>query len=223
MAQQGFLFDEDEFFRHGASDSCEQIGAASFILRGFALPKVAPIIARLERITEVAAFRQMQTAGGHRMSVEMTNCGEWGWLSDEQGYRYVQLDPLSAKPWPSMPALFLKLACDAAATVGYAGFAANACLINRYRPGSKMSLHQDKNERDFNQPIVSVSLGLPAVFLFGGHERSDKVDKHALFHGDVVIWGGEDRLRYHGVMPLKEAEHPVLGAHRINLTFRKAR
>ncbi|SUA48981.1 Alpha-ketoglutarate-dependent dioxygenase AlkB [Oligella urethralis] len=161
----------------------------------------------------------MQTAGGHRMSVEMTNCGEWGWLSDEQGYRYVQLDPLSAKPWPSMPALFLKLACDAAATVGYEGFAANACLINRYRPGSKMSLHQDKNERDFDQPIVSVSLGLPLCFFSEGMSAAIKWISMPYFMVMLVIWGGEDRLRYHGVMPLKEAEHPVLGAHRINLTF----
>lgn len=223
LVQQGFLFDEDEFFRHDGRGCCEQIGVNSVILRGFALPKVAVLIEELGRITQVAPFRQMQTAGGHTMSVAMTNCGEWGWLSDEQGYRYTQYDPVTAKPWPTMPAPLLKLAGDAAAAAGFEDFRPNACLINRYRPGSKMSLHQDKNEQDFKQPIVSVSLGIPAVFLFGGHERSDRPAKHPLFHGDIMVWGGVDRLRYHGVMPLKEARHPVFGANRINLTFRKAR
>lgn len=156
------------------------------------------------------------------MSVALTNCGQLGWTTDRRGYRYTTIDPQSSRPWPSMPAAFMKLAQEAAAAAGFEDFHPDACLVNRYLPGARLSLHQDKNEIDFEAPIVSVSLGMAATFLFGGHERADKAHKFLLYHGDVAVWGGEDRLRYHGVMPLKGNPHPLLGAQRINFTFRKA-
>jgi alkylated DNA repair protein (DNA oxidative demethylase) len=164
----------------------------------------------------------MLTPGGFRMSVAMTNCGALGWVTDRSGYRYDSVDPDSGRNWPAMPDSFLQLAQDAAAHAGFDGFVPDACLINRYEPGARLSLHQDKNERDFTEPIVSVSLGIPAVFEFGGLNRADKTSRVPLMHGDVVVWGGPARLRYHGVSPLKDGDHPALGRHRINLTFRKA-
>ena len=164
----------------------------------------------------------MQTRGGFRMSVAMTNCGGLGWISDRRGYRYSPVDPASGRPWPVMPAAFLELAAAAAAQVGFARFVPDACLINRYAAGARMALHQDKDERDFDAPIVSVSLGLPATFLFGGAERADKAQRVALRHGDVVVWGGAARLRHHGVLPLAPGAHAQVGTWRLNLTFRRA-
>lgn len=189
------------------------------LLRGFAADALVDEVAR---IAEAAPFRHMVTPGGFRMSVAMTNCGPLGWVTDRRGYRYSAVDPESGLAWPAMPETFRELACTAAAEAGFAGFAPDACLINRYAPGAKMSLHQDKDERDFSQPLVSVSLGLPAVFLFGGLSRKDKVDRVQLQHGDVVVWGGAARLFYHGVMPVKEGVHSLTGAYRFNLTFRRA-
>jgi alkylated DNA repair protein (DNA oxidative demethylase) len=164
----------------------------------------------------------MTTPGGYRMSVAMTNCGACGWISDHTGYRYVPCDPETGQPWPAMPEVFQALARTAAEAAGFAGFAPDACLVNRYTPGTRLSLHQDRDERDFSQPIVSVSLGLPALFLFGGARRSDKNQRIPLTHGDVVVWGSSARRYYHGVLPLKPGIHPQLGEYRINLTFRKA-
>jgi alkylated DNA repair protein (DNA oxidative demethylase) len=156
------------------------------------------------------------------MSLAMTNCGRLGWISDRRGYRYGELDPETGRPWPPMPAVFERLAQAAAAEAGYEGFVPDACLVNRYEPGTRLSLHQDKDERDYGAPIVSVSLGMPATFLFGGLARGDKAARVPLGHGDVVVWGGPDRLRYHGVLPLEDRPHALLGSRRINLTFRKA-
>jgi alkylated DNA repair protein (DNA oxidative demethylase) len=197
------------------------------LLRGFARPFEAEMLPALRAIVKQAPFRHLITPGGHCMSVAMTNCGSVGWVTDRSGYRYDRIDPVSTKPWPAMPSSFRALAGQAADQAGFVGFSPDACLINRYELGAKMSLHQDKDERDFGQPIVSVSLGIPAVFLFGGFERADKALRVKLVHGDVVVWGGPARLRYHGVLPLKEAHHPLvggrlIGGHRINLTFRKA-
>jgi alkylated DNA repair protein (DNA oxidative demethylase) len=192
------------------------------VLRGFAIDAEAAILTALREITVRAPFRHMVTPGGFRMSVAMTNCGDWGWVTDRTGYRYDATDPESATSWPRMPETFSRLARDAAASAGFGNFTADSCLINRYEPGARLSLHQDRNERDFRHPIVSVSLGLPAVFLFGGVRRSDRWMRVSLMHGDVVVWGGPARLRYHGVAPLKEGDHPVLGRQRINLTFRRA-
>jgi alkylated DNA repair protein (DNA oxidative demethylase) len=200
----------------------EQLCPGAVVLRGFAVPDEKAIVAALHGITTRAPFRHMVTPGGFRMSVAMTNCGAHGWVTDRTGYRYDTIDPETGKPWPRMPGVFLKLAQGAAAGAGFDGFEPDACLVNRYEPGARLSLHQDKNERDFGAPIVSVSLGLPAVFLFGGLHRADTPRRVPLSHGDVVVWGGPARLYYHGVMPLKEGHHPLMGGHRINLTFRKA-
>ena len=180
------------------------------------------VLGALREVTAAAPFRNMVTPGGYRMSVAMTNCGVLGWVTDRSGYRYDSVDPDSGKKWPAMPGAFRELAERAAAEAGFREFGPDACLINRYEPETKLSLHQDKDERDFTQPIVSVSLGIPATFLFGGFARGDKTQRVALEHGDVVVWGGPARLRYHGVMTLKEDEHPLLGRMRVNLTFRKA-
>jgi len=198
------------------------LGLGVRLLRGFAVPQQEGILAAVQDVSVRAPFRHMITPGGYRMSVAMTNCGALGWVTDRRGYRYQTLDPENGKPWPEMTEVFAKLASKAASKAGFEGFVPDACLINRYEPGAKMSLHQDKDERDFGAPIVSVSLGIPAVFLFGGLKRADKALRVKLTHGDVVVWGGPARLRYHGVMELKEAHHPLVGGYRINLTFRKA-
>lgn len=196
-------------------------GAA--LLRSFALDDAAALRAAIDTVVAVAPLRHMVTPGGYTMSVATTSCGDVGWTSDAQGYRYAACDPHSGLPWPAMPALFGTLARNAAARAGFPGFEPDACLINRYAPGARLTLHQDRNERDFGAPIVSVSLGLPATFLFGGIKRTDPTLKLRLAHGDVVVWGGPARLRFHGVLPLAHGTHPVAGACRINLTFRKAR
>lgn len=200
----------------------EELCVGAVILRDFAAPDEAAIFAALRDITAEAPFRHMITPGGFRMSVAMTNCGSYGWVTDRTGYRYDPVDPENGKPWPCMPGIFLKLAQTAAASAGFSDFEPDACLVNRYEPGSRLSLHQDKNERDCGAPIVSVSLGIPAVFLWGGLRRDDKALRVRLMHGDVMVWGGPARLRYHGVLPLKEEHHRLTGSHRINLTFRKA-
>jgi DNA oxidative demethylase len=199
-----------------------RLGPGTILLRGCALPAEAVVLRDLRNVAMQAPFRHMVTPGGFRMSVGMTNCGTLGWVTDRRGYRYDQRDPESGQTWPPMPDSFVQLAGVAASRAGFPGFLPDACLINRYEPGAKLSLHQDRNENDMDQPIVSVSLGIPATFLLGGMARSKQVMKLELIHGDVLVWGGPDRLRYHGVMPLKDAVHPFLGHYRINLTFRKA-
>lgn len=192
------------------------------VLRGFALEQAAGLLEAVQQVTAHAPFRHLITPGGLRMSVAMTNCGKLGWVSDRSGYRYDRIDPGSGLPWPAMPPLFRQLALDAAEAAGFPGFSPDACLINRYVPGARLSLHQDRDEGNYAHPIVSVSLGIPAVFLWGGAQRADKTLRVALLHGDVVVWGGPARLRFHGVLPLRDAQHPLTGPHRINLTFRKA-
>jgi alkylated DNA repair protein (DNA oxidative demethylase) len=201
----------------------QSMAEAAVLLPGFATPVEADLIADLRAIVEQAPFRHMLTPGGHQMSVAMTNCGSVGWVTDRTGYRYDGADPNSGKPWPAMPLSFRELAGRAAAHAGFHGFWPDACLINRYQPGARMSLHQDKDEADFGAPIVSVSLGLPATFLFGGLQRSDRPRRFRLEHGDVAVWGGPMRLAFHGVAPLADGEHTLMGRQRINLTFRKAR
>ncbi len=198
------------------------LGAGTAVLAGFALDQEAELLSSLKLVVDKSPFRNMITPGGFRMSVAMSNCGALGWVTDRTGYRYSEIDPETNHPWPEMPRTFRKLAESAANEAGFPNFVPDSCLINRYEPETKLSLHQDKDERDFTQPIVSVSLGLPATFLFGGLERADKVVRIPLVHGDVVVWGGPARLRYHGVSPLQEGEHPLLGRVRYNLTFRKA-
>ncbi len=203
--------------------SQEGMAEGAVLLRGFAKTMEADLIADFRDIVAQAPFRYMLTPGGHQMSVAMTNCGSVGWVTDRTGYRYDANDPETGRPWPAMPPSFCKLAEQAADQAGFEGFSPDACLINRYQPGARMSLHQDKDEDDFGAPIVSVSLGLPAIFLFGGLKRSDKPRRFRLQHGDIAVWGGPARLRFHGVAPLADGEHALLGRQRINLTFRKAR
>jgi alkylated DNA repair protein (DNA oxidative demethylase) len=193
------------------------------VLHGFALPFVDALLADVAAITTAAPFRHLVTPGGHVMQVAMTNCGSFGWCSDRRGYRYDRHDPQSGAPWPVLPDAFLQLAANAAGEAGFGGYVPDASLINRYAPGTRLSLHQDRDEDDRVAPIVSVSLGLPATFLFGGFARGDKSVRVPLAHGDVVVWGGADRMRFHGVLPVKPGRHDLLGEQRINLTFRKVK
>ncbi len=201
----------------------QHLAEQAVVLRAFALPSAAPLYAALTEVLQRSPWRRLYTPGGKPMAVETSNCGSAGWISDRQGYRYSSIDPLCGHPWPAMPAAFGELAARAALTAGFAGFEPDACLINRYAIGAGMGLHQDRDEQDFTAPIVSVSLGLPARFRFGGLLRSDPLQSVLLQHGDVVVWGGVSRLAFHGITPLRAGDHPLTGSCRINLTFRKAR
>lgn len=204
-------------------DARQPLCDGAVVLHGFVKPaETERLVKALHDIEAQAPFRHMTTPGGFRMSVAMTNCGDAGWVTDRSGYRYSASDPASGKPWPRLPAVFMQLANTAAARAGFENFTPDGCLVNRYLPGARLSLHQDRDERDFTQPIVSVSLGIPATFLFGGLKRGDRPRRVPLVHGDVVVWGGPARLRHHGVLALKDDVHPLLGRQRINLTFRKA-
>jgi alkylated DNA repair protein (DNA oxidative demethylase) len=195
----------------------------AWLLGGFALTQAPALLDAIERIARKAPFRHLETRSGSRMSVVMTNCGDAGWVSDRRGYRYTSEDPLSGKPWPSMPPLFLDLARRAAQHAGYPSFNPDACLINRYVPDTRLSLHQDRNEAALDAPIVSVSLGVPAIFLWGGQRRSDRPRRHLLYHGDVVVWGGPARMTFHGVDTIAKHNHGATASLRFNLTFRRAR
>ena len=198
------------------------LGPGAMLLGGFACAIDRALLDAVAEVAEAAPFRQMVTPGGWQMSVAMTNCGEAGWVTDRTGYRYDPHDPDTGRPWPAMPAVFCDLAARAADRAGYRNFTPDAGLINRYTPGSRLSLHQDRNERDFGQPIVSVSLGLPATFLWGGETRSERPRRVRLVHGDVVVWGGPARMNFHGVDTLRDGEHPATGRVRYNLTLRRA-
>jgi alkylated DNA repair protein (DNA oxidative demethylase) len=211
-----------DLFDAAIADARERLAPGAWALRGFACDAARVLLAAVKNIEAAAPFRHLTTPGGIRMSVAMTNCGRLGWVSDARGYRYASTDPQSGRPWPPMPPEFLRLARSAAEAAGFPGFTPDACLLNRYEPGARLTLHQDKDERDFDAPIVSVSLGLPAVFLFGGLSRKDRQLRVPLQHGDVVVWGGPARLYHHGVLALKDGHHQALGPRRLNLTFRRA-
>jgi alkylated DNA repair protein (DNA oxidative demethylase) len=200
-----------------------QIADGAYCLRGFVLPVANDICAMLTQHFKAFPPQQMMTPMGYPMSVKTTSFGKFGWVGTPQGYGYSEVDLVTKKAWPPMPAVFFQLATDAAKEGGYSDFVPDTCLVNLYAIGTKMGLHRDQDELDFSQPIVSVSLGISATFLFGGAKRSDKTTKIPLTHGDVVVWGGKSRLHYHAIMPLKPNTHELLGACRINLTFRKAR
>ncbi|NMT64309.1 DNA oxidative demethylase AlkB [Marinobacter orientalis] len=212
----------DLFDQSLSEPRAEPLCEGAVVLRRFASANDAGLLKKIGQVADQAPFRQMKTPGGHTMSVAMTCCGDWGWVTHARGYRYQQQDPVSGDRWPAMPDLFRSLAVEAAAKAGYAGFEPDSCLVNRYSPGAKMGLHQDRDEEDFGQPIVSVSLGTPVTFQFGGMRRSDRPQRVSLEHGDVIVWGGPARLRYHGVLTLKASDHPLTGAYRYNLTFRRA-
>jgi len=205
-----------------ATEPRQELAPGAVLLRAFAASQDAALLTALQEVVGRSPLRRMTTPGGYRMSVAMTNCGECGWITDESGYHYGAVDPSTARRWPPMPRVFGDLAAAAAAAAGFAGFAPDACLISRYEPGARLSLHQDKDEIDHEAPIISISLGVAAVFLFGGQRRSERPLRVPLRHGDVVVWGGPARLRYHGVMPLADGQHPLLGACRVNLSMRKA-
>jgi alkylated DNA repair protein (DNA oxidative demethylase) len=209
-----------DLFDESSADRATRIGLT--YLAGFALPLEQALLTAIEQITAAAPFRHMLTPGGQRMSAAMTNCGRIGWVTDRKGYRYDPIDPETGRPWPPLPQAFTRLAEQAAARAGFAQYHPDVCLINRYEPGARMSLHQDRDERDFSAPIVSVSLGLPATFLFGGSKRSDRPQRLPLEHGDVVVWGGAYRLAFHGVAPVADGCHASVGRMRLNLTMRKA-
>jgi DNA oxidative demethylase len=198
------------------------LGPRAIVLRGFALGRAPELVAAIGAIAAVSPFRHMVVPGGWKMSVALTNCGDAGWVTDRKGYRYDAIDPETGRRWPAIPQAFIQLAVEAARAADFIGLRPDACLVNRYAPGARLSLHQDHNERDFGQPIVSVSLGLPAIFLWGGKTRGDRAWRIPLFHGDVVVWGGPDRLRFHGVHTLAEGKHLLTGAYRYNFTFRRA-
>ncbi|WP_373000035.1 DNA oxidative demethylase AlkB [Marinobacter sp.] len=214
---------QDLFGELPPQQTVEPLMEGAVVLRQFALADAGALLEAIGRVTSEAPLRYMKTPGGHAMSAAMSCCGKLGWVTDTRGYRYQSDDPESGRAWPAMPSIFRELARRAAETAGFEGFEPDACLINRYQPGAKMGLHQDKDEQDFSQPIVSVSLGLPIVFQFGGLKRSERPIRVPLAHGDVVVWGGPSRMRYHGVLTLKAGEHPMTGACRYNLTFRRAR
>jgi alkylated DNA repair protein (DNA oxidative demethylase) len=202
-------------------DSTQRFAPGAVLLRAFARSRVEPLMQALEAVLAQAPLRHMQTPGGHTMTVATSSCGSLGWVSDRHGYRYAAGNPQTGLAWPPMPGCFAELAQHAAQQAGYAHFVPEACLINQYAPGAKLSLHQDRDEKEFTAPIVSVSLGLPAVFQFGGLQRAERAQRLRLAHGDVVVWGGPSRLAFHGVLPLADGQHALLGRRRINLTFRR--
>ena len=211
-----------DLFTESYAQNAHAIAEGATLLHGFAVGAAPPLLQAIEDVVAAAPLRHMITPGGYRMSVAMTNCGAAGWVTDRSGYRYDARDPLTGKPWPAMPGIFSDLARRAAAAGGFGDFEPDACLINRYKPGARLTMHQDKNERDYTAPIVSVSLGLPAVFLFGGLRRKDRPQRMRLESGDVAVWGGPTRLAYHGVAPLADGDNPLTGRCRYNLTFRTA-
>ncbi|MCB9879012.1 MAG: DNA oxidative demethylase AlkB [Planctomycetes bacterium] len=214
MRQSEFGFD------HG--DAAEAIVDGAFLLRGRALPVVDELLVGVQDVVEASPLRHMITPGGAPMAAAQSNCGALGWVADRRGYRYEACDPETGRPWPAMPQVFASLARDAAGECGYDGFDPDCCLLNRYEVGCGMGQHVDADEQDFAWPIVSVSLGLPMTFRFGGVERGGKTLPVVLQHGDVLVFGGAARRRYHGTSPLKRGVHPVLGACRVNLTLRRA-
>ncbi|MDB5743770.1 MAG: DNA-N1-methyladenine dioxygenase [Polaromonas sp.] len=216
------LFDDAAGLPAPPDAAPESLADGALLLRGFACAEADALLAAAAQVIAAAPLRHFITPGGRAMSAGMTNCGALGWVSDRSGYRYASADPLTGRPWPAMPGCFADVAARAARQAGFADFLPDACLVNRYAPGARLSLHQDRDEADLAAPIVSVSLGLPAVFLFGTPRRTDRPARLRLAHGDVAVWGGPSRLAYHGIAPLADGAHPRLGRWRINLTFRRA-
>lgn len=215
------MHSSDSLWHETASLSIEPLAEGVTLLRAFCREEAPELLAAVASVADASPFRQMIVPSGHTMSVAMTNCGDLGWITDRTGYRYTTLDPATGRLWPAMPAPLLELAQRAAIAGAFPGFTPNACLINRYSPGTRLSLHQDKNEQDYTHPIVSVSLGLPATFLLGTLRRADTPRRIRIEHGDIVVWGGPARLIYHGVAPIPAGTHPLTGSFRINFTFRR--
>lgn len=217
------MFIDDLFSSSAPEDSRESYGAETFLFPGHVRKHDLQLINLIEDISKQSPFRHMVTPSGFQMSVAMTNCGDLGWISGKHGfYHYAKNDPATEKPWPKMPSLIYEIAVSAAEKAGFTGFNPDSCIVNRYKPGAKLGLHQDSDEVDFSKPVVSISLGLPGIFLLGGCNRNDPIEKLMLNHGDVVVWGGVDRMRFHGIEPIKEGCHPLAGSFRYNLSIRQA-
>lgn len=204
-----------------AAEEPVRLGEGAFIFPGMALPHAEALLDAARAIARKAPFRHLMTPGGHRMSVAMTACGDWGWNSDRKGYRYTRTQSETGEAWPPIPGSFERLVRQATMAAGFSEAPLQSGLINLYRPGTRLSLHQDRDEEATDVPIVSVSLGVAATFLWGGLTRKDPVRRFRLSHGDVVVWGGPSRLVFHGVAPLARSTHPATGECRVNLTFRR--
>lgn len=213
------LFDLPE--AQPTAGTAEEISPGAVFLPGFALDVAPALLEAARTVARAAPFQQMVTPGGGRMSVAMTSCGEMGWISDREGYRYTRICPVTGQPWPAMPEVLRDIAIRATRAAGYPEPPLQSCLINCYRPGTRMSLHQDRNEKAADMPVVSVSLGVAATFLWGGLSRTAPVRKLRLAHGDVLVWGGPARFRFHGIAPLGRQFHPATGESRVNITFRR--
>ncbi len=200
-----------------------QISPDAVLFKAALKPVASSLLEEIRTISGANPFRQRKTPGGQLMSAAMTNCGAWGWVTDADGYRYSDIEPETGRTWLPIPAVWIQwvnLFCQRA---GLGTFNPDACLINRYAPGAGMGLHQDKDEKDLAIPIVSFSLGAPVLFRWGGLNRQEPVSEFLLEHGDVLVWGGADRMRFHGVKKLRRYQHPLTGHYRYNLTFRQSR
>jgi DNA oxidative demethylase len=204
-----------------AEDLHTVLAPGALLMRGFGRDDDVDILQAVESVIAQAPLRHLQTPGGYTMSIQTTRCGSMGWVSEPGGYRYAPSNPSTRAPWPAMPQCLLDFAVRAATEAGYPDFVPDSCMINQYLPGNKLGLHQDRDERDLRAPVVSLSLGLPAIFLFGGLQRTGKTQRYRLAHGDVVVWGGPSRLAFHGVLPVADGDHALVGRRRVNVTFRK--
>ena len=214
----------DDLFQDQPPDLPERqaLGPESWLLRHTLQTTACHLMADIHTLTATHPFQHMVTRGGHTMSVATSSYGSYGWVSDAQkGYRYASSNIETGQPWPPIPAHWLALATALAEKAGFNGFHPDSALINRYAVGARMGLHQDRDEATLAWPIVSLSLGLPARFMFGGKQRQAPVKDFTLLHGDVVVWGGADRLRFHGIRPLKAGHHSLTGPYRYNITFRR--
>jgi DNA oxidative demethylase len=204
-----------------AEDLHTVLAPGAVLMRAFGRADDVDILQAVESVIAQAPLRHLQTPGGYTMSIQTTRCGSMGWVSEPGGYRYAPSNPSTRAPWPAMPQCLLDFAVRAATEAGYPDFVPDSCMINQYLPGNKLGLHQDRDERDLRAPVVSLSLGLPAIFLFGGLQRTGKTQRYRLAHGDVVVWGGPSRLAFHGVLPVADGDHALVGRRRVNVTFRK--
>lgn len=199
------------------------LAEGAMVLRRFATPVVVALMEGVEAVVAQSPLRRLIVPNGRPMRIEMTNCGLVGWVNIDGRYRYSRVDPLTGRSWPGMPATFRRIAGAAASAAGYPDFQPAVCIINRYAVGADLQMHQDRDDTQDRQPVVSVSLGLPAIFHFGGQGRGEKPLTIPLDDGDVVVWGGASRMHRHGVAPVAPGVHPRTGAYRYNLTFRTAK
>jgi len=200
-----------------AEPTHEEIFPGAVLMRSLALPQDNEFFTAAEAIIAARPLHHTTTPSGLPMGVMVTDCGD----SRAFANRWDTANPERMRLWPPMPPLLRDFAIRCAVRSGFPQFRPDACHINRYQAGTKLGLHQDRHECDWTQPIVSLSFGLECIFLLGGLQRTDKPRRILLEHGDVIVWGGPSRMRFHGVQPLKPGHHPLTGPYRYNLTFRK--